>query len=118
MIFINAPGASGPTPDYEPDFKKFKRMLALLRELQAKGDIEIGTDMNLRTKKKNRMIIFEPSNLNRHVIKELNMLLGFNGTEESVRLSLTTNFLNPQPNQLKVRTPLNFQCTFLSFTKR
>ena len=100
----NAPGASGPTPDYAPDFKKFKRMLALLRELQAKGDIEIGTDMNLRTKKKNRMIIFEPSNLNRHVIKELNSLLGFNGADESVRLSLTTNFLNPQPNQLKVRT--------------
>ena len=47
----NAPRASGPTPIDEPEYKKFKRMLALFRELQLTGDMEIGPDPGSQYKK-------------------------------------------------------------------
>ena len=41
----NAPSASGPTPDEEPDYEKFNRLLDLLRTLQKERGIEIGTEV-------------------------------------------------------------------------
>ena len=38
----NAPTASGPTPDLEPEYAQFKRLLQLLRSLQNQRRIEIG----------------------------------------------------------------------------
>lgn len=38
----NAPSASGPTPDEEPDYEEFDRLLKLLRILQKERGIEIG----------------------------------------------------------------------------
>ena len=38
----NAPTASGPTPDREPEYAQFKRLLQLLRSLQNQRRIEIG----------------------------------------------------------------------------
>ena len=38
----NAPSASGPTPDEEPDYEGFDRLLKLLRTLQKERGIEIG----------------------------------------------------------------------------
>lgn len=38
----NAPSASGPTPDYEPDYRRFEKLLILLRELQMAGKLEMG----------------------------------------------------------------------------
>ena len=40
----NAPNASGPTPDEEPDHEEFNRLLNLLRTLQKGRGIEIGTE--------------------------------------------------------------------------
>lgn len=37
----NAPSASGPTPKYEPDFAKFKKLSDLLRDLQVEGGIQL-----------------------------------------------------------------------------
>jgi len=42
----NCPRASGPTPEDEPKYKKFKRMLTLLRQLQIEGLIEVGPGFN------------------------------------------------------------------------
>ena len=40
----NAPNASGPTPDEEPSYEEFNRLLDLLRKLQKERGIEIGTE--------------------------------------------------------------------------
>ena len=42
----NAPTASGPTPEIEPDYAKFKRLLGLLRSLQNRHLIEVGARRN------------------------------------------------------------------------
>jgi hypothetical protein len=38
----NAPGASGPTPDYVPKYKKFREVVGLLRRLQLKRVLDMG----------------------------------------------------------------------------
>lgn len=38
----NAPGASGPTPDYVPKYKKFREVVDLLRQLQLKRVLDMG----------------------------------------------------------------------------
>ena len=40
----NAPSASGPTPETEPDYEEFNRLLDLLRVLQKERGLEIGTE--------------------------------------------------------------------------
>ena len=37
----NAPSASGPTPSYVPEFKDFKRLCDLLRDMQVDGSIKL-----------------------------------------------------------------------------
>ncbi len=38
----NAPGASGPTPDYVPKYKKFREVVSLFRKLQLKRVLDMG----------------------------------------------------------------------------
>jgi len=38
----NAPGASGPTPDYVPEYKDFREVAKLLRQLQLRGVLDMG----------------------------------------------------------------------------
>jgi hypothetical protein len=38
----NAPGASGPTPDYVPKYKKFREVVSLFRKLQRKRALDMG----------------------------------------------------------------------------
>ena len=40
----NAPGASGPTPGYVPEYKKFHHLTGIMRELQTAGAIELGKE--------------------------------------------------------------------------
>lgn len=40
--FPNAPSASGPTPEHAPEFKAFKKLVDLLRNMQAKNLIRLG----------------------------------------------------------------------------
>ena len=42
----NAPTASGPTPEVEPDYAQFKQLLGLLRSLQTRQLIEVGARRN------------------------------------------------------------------------
>lgn len=47
----NAPSASGPTPEHAPEFKDFKQLAALLRNMQEKNLVRLGyTDTGKRTK--------------------------------------------------------------------
>ncbi|MEM9883839.1 MAG: hypothetical protein AAF800_13085 [Planctomycetota bacterium] len=38
----NAPGASGPTPELDPDFRRFQRVIQSLRDLQRAGLLTVG----------------------------------------------------------------------------
>lgn len=42
----NAPSASGPTPDHEPEFRSFREAARALRALQVKGLVEFGRSGN------------------------------------------------------------------------
>ncbi|MEM1027776.1 MAG: hypothetical protein AAGJ38_06805 [Planctomycetota bacterium] len=42
----NAPGASGPTPELDPDFRRFQRIARNFRDLQRAGLLTVGRDQN------------------------------------------------------------------------
>lgn len=42
----NAPGASGPTPELDPDFRRFQRIIHNFRDLQRAGLLTVGRDGN------------------------------------------------------------------------
>ncbi|MDD5388507.1 MAG: hypothetical protein PHD37_04135 [Gallionellaceae bacterium] len=44
----NAPSASGPTPDYEPEFREFREAVRALRSLQTRGLVSFGRDAGER----------------------------------------------------------------------
>ena len=110
----NAPRASGPTPEDEPEFRKFKRMLELFRLLQTHGDMEIGPDLDLNTKITDVVMIFELSKVNEDVIKEISKLLEnssgevpYSQTETTNRITkviINTDFINEKPGEFNVRT--------------
>ena len=97
----NAPRASGPTPPDEPQYKKFKRLLELLYQLQVAGLIEIGPDLDL-DKSRRVKVLFEPDPDYQSELEELKSLLGV--TQQSNLFNLSTNFINPKENELVIRT--------------
>jgi len=97
----NAPRASGPTPIKEPQYKKFKRMLELLYQLEIAGLIEIGPDLNFDNNRRLR-ILFEPNPDYQAEIKELKSLLGVKQGLNS--FSISNNFLYPKDTDLVVHT--------------
>ncbi|MGR9087794.1 MAG: hypothetical protein ACU841_12065 [Gammaproteobacteria bacterium] len=101
----NAPRASGPTPEEEPEYIKFERVLKLFRELQLTGDMEIGPELDLN-KKLDLVMLFKAQHIDRRVIDELRALLGFTRQDNhgSGRVVISNNFLDLKPDQLKVRT--------------
>jgi len=115
----NAPRASGPTPEEEPEYRKFKRMLELFRELQLHGGMEIGPDLTLKSNDPDLVILFKTTNINQHVVDELSELLEYknlipNSMEDKERkkrvhktthkIKINNDFVNAQPGELNVRT--------------
>ena len=112
----NAPRASGPTPDEEPDFKEFKRMLELLRILQLNDDIEIGPDLSQDSSIPDLVILFELSKINQDLLDELMQLLSNSSTtdvdsqtnkktlKKTHKVRINNDFINARPGQLNVRT--------------
>ena len=111
---FNAPRASGPTPKEEPVFRKFKRMLELLRVLQTYGDMEIGPDLNLNTKNPDLVLVFDLSKVNEDVIEEISKLLDDSSdkapgletetSERKIKIKISTDFINEKPGEFNVRT--------------
>ena len=95
----NAPRASGPTPDDPPKYKKFKRMLMLLRQLQLADLIEIGRGSNASSG--NLVVLLKPDPNYQNVLDELRSLLGV--TQQSNQFRISTNFLDTQEDQWNVR---------------
>jgi hypothetical protein len=97
----NAPRASGPTPRDEPRYKKFKRLVELLHQLQVAGLIELGPELDL-TKKRRISVLFRPDPNYQSVIDEVRSLLGLTPQTNVYRFS--TNFLNPKDDEWNLRT--------------
>lgn len=95
---FNAPSASGPTPTGEPRFKRFKRVVTILRKLQHANLIELGPDL----KTKNPFLSIKPSQELARQIEELRTLL--NLTDKTNTYQITSNFLDQSPKQIDLRT--------------
>ncbi len=85
----------------ESDFKKFKRMLKILRTLQLSHSIEIGLDKHTQ----DVMILFKPNVNNQNNINELQALLGLQNKAKGQNLfKVGTDFLIPVTNQINIQT--------------
>jgi hypothetical protein len=112
----NSPRASGPTPDGEPEFRKFKRMLELFRTMQLNGDMEIGPDLSLDTSNPDLVILFELSRVNQDTIDEISKLLEYSDElkpdsqtdkkthKKTYKVRINNDFVNSRPGELNVRT--------------
>lgn len=52
----NAPSASGPTPDYAPEYKEFARWTAVMRQLQKGNMLEMGKDPRSKNPERRDML--------------------------------------------------------------
>lgn len=97
----NAPRASGPTPMEEPEYKKFKRLLYLLRILQLEGHMEIGALGDANSKE--LVVLFKKNPQHQQVMEEIRLLLGIPPDYQANKFIITSNFLNRQEDQWAVR---------------
>ena len=105
----NAPRASGPTPNVEPQYKDFKRMLKMFRQFQLDGDLEIGPAFNDELKSNDLIMLFNQAHIDKALLKELgDMLVGKKVSHKTQggadRVRITTNFIDRKDNQITVRT--------------
>jgi hypothetical protein len=96
----NAPSASGPTPEEEPRFRKFRRMLEILRTLQIANVCEIGFDLEA-VENRNMVFLIDPNPDYRDLIDELLSLLQV--SQEMYQFEITTNFLDLKKDEWDVR---------------
>ena len=97
----NAPSASGPTPEEQPRYRKFNRMVQILRILQAASLLEIGLDLEAETNR-NMVISIDPDPDYQELIDELRSLLEV--SQEVNRFEITTNFLDLQKDEWDLRS--------------
>ena len=105
----NAPTASGPTPETEPDYAAFNQLLQLLRTLQNNRLIEIGAKKNDETS--DVVIKLNTDNPDyQDEIDQVFALLQLNPNINTFRLN--TNFLNLEDTQWTVRTRSMFSLLY------
>jgi len=96
----NAPSASGPTPEEEPKYRKFKRMLEIFLKLKAAGVTELGFDLEA-VENRNMVFLIDPNPDYKDLIDELRSLLEV--SQEMHQFEITTNFLDLKKDELDVR---------------
>ena len=97
----NAPRASGLTPEREPQYKEFKRLLYLLRDLQIEGLIEIGPALDKNSS--SLVILLEPDPAHQTTIDEIRLLLGIVEEKQTNQFEISTNFLDKAEGKWNVR---------------
>jgi hypothetical protein len=70
----NAPSASGPTPEREPEYRSFLRLADLLRELELDGVLELGQSAD--PERPGLVLQIEPKALGRPEVREIEQILG------------------------------------------
>ena len=97
----NAPSASGPTPDLEPDYRSFNRLLDSLDRLQKRGQIEVGA----QREGDGAGIVVKLKAAGDDASRGLDEVRALLGIESGGNeFSLNTNFLEPVADQWTVRT--------------
>tara|TARA_Y100000588_G_scaffold120688_1_gene132074 strand:- start:13 stop:1101 length:1089 start_codon:yes stop_codon:yes gene_type:complete len=104
---LNAPTASGPTPQQEPEYRSFKRMLSLMRQFQNAGDLEIGPD--LATQDNDLIMVFERDQVSEATLSELFILLRVEGKRagrenQDERIRISNNFIDIASDEITMRT--------------
>lgn len=97
----NAPGASGPTPSHVPAYKKFARVVKLLREMQIRDALDISLEHEKGFRQLVMRVKQEASGWPPE-LRELNDTLGV--SPHRTRYVLTTHPLPDDPDSLKVET--------------
>jgi len=93
----NAPTASGPTPDAEPEHLEFNRLLASMRRLQSLGGIEVGAQGS--------DIVVKLASDHESSTHDLNNIQGLlEMAPEVTEIRLNTNFVETEDDQWTVRT--------------
>ena len=87
----NAPSASGPTPDLEPEFREFQRATLLLRQLQRRGLIELGAARN----REDLRLRLHPEHDGGEEWREFAALLGLDPARRSFRLTVDLGARGP-----------------------
>jgi len=113
----NAPSASGPTPDYVPEYEKFAQWVASLRKLQIAGLIDIGKEPDAgdsERRSKLEELGFSPSDQDSIVLKirrdpnyattidEFYSILG--ASKSSEMLKFNSNFVKQSESKVTMRT--------------
>jgi hypothetical protein len=83
----NAPGASGPTPDYVPEYKDFRTAVKFLRQLQLQGVLDIGQATSDESNKPSVEIRIANKALGWDEVKQFCNLLGLEYDRTNFRLT-------------------------------
>ena len=97
----NAPSASGPTPEEEPRYREFGRMLEILRILQVAGLLEIGFDLESVENSNAISLHIDPKPDYQDLINEFRSLLEV--SQQANQFKITTNFLHLREKEVDVR---------------
>ncbi|NKB37682.1 MAG: hypothetical protein GKR93_11000 [Gammaproteobacteria bacterium] len=96
----NAPTASGPTPETEPDFREFNQLLALLQILQSNRLLEMGSRKSGETSE----IIIKLSEHSPDFIAQLKQVYKLLDLQPDLKsFTLNTDFLHLKSDQWTVR---------------
>lgn len=97
----NAPTASGPTPQTEPEYREFNTLLHLFKEFRHKGRIEIGASP---FDEKKLVVLFESPQQHQQLMDSMAGLLKFDSHENRSYAEITNNFLTTEKNKIAMRT--------------
>ncbi len=97
----NAPTASGPTPQTEPEYSEFNTLLHLFKEFRHKGRIEIGPSPS---NEKKLVVLFEAPPQHQQIMDNMAGLLNFDSHENKSYAEISNNFLTEEKNKIAMRT--------------
>lgn len=111
----NAPTASGPTPEAEPEYIPFERLLQLLRSMQSERAIEVGARQHHG--ESDILVKLDPGAQDRsRTLDEIYKLLNLDRDMHTFKL--TSNFLDADRAEWRVRTRSISSLLYLPITER
>jgi len=90
----NAPNASSPTPEREPEYRKFKRLTSLLRSLQERHLIDLG--ISREEDRQRFFVLVAPAARESEEMKEIVSILGLEAGQPSYEVATS---IYPQPGE-------------------
>lgn len=82
----NAPTASGPTPDFVPEFKEFREVASLLHELEIQSAVDLAKERDPKTGKDSFYMIFDKERANHSTLSRIWQLLKIEPGTEHIKI--------------------------------